>query len=315
MQVWQSAMPNFEFCNATHLNDAIKDYLQCYGLLACVERVDGNYFIGFREVAGFQILHQYFKQDDKQAETVLIVHGYTDHAGLFTKVIKQLLKKGKSVMVFDFPGHGLSSGERATIQSFDSYQKVFVECLHFFQSMVQQPIHLLAQSMGAAIVMHYLLIDWREEDKLVGKVILFAPLVRPAAWKQALWSHRFLSLVVSSIPRSYSNNSEDPLFLDFVRYQDPVQHDRLPTQWVGAMIGWVKTFEALAGNNFPVWIIQGDHDQTVDWQYNLEHLKIKFPCARICLVKGAGHHLAGESDRLQEKVFAFMDEAFAFNTD
>jgi len=312
MQAWQSAIPNFEWRQITHLNDAMKEYLQCYGLLACVESVGGNYFIGFREVAGFQILHQYFKHADTQAETVLIVHGYTDHAGLFAKVIKQLLKKGKSVMVFDFPGHGLSSGQRATIKSFDIYHQVFIDCLSFFQGMVGRPIHLLAQSMGAAIVMQYLLSDWSEEDKLINKVILFAPLVRPAAWKKAVWSYRLLSLVIKSIPRSYSNNSEDKQFLEFVRYRDPVQHDRLPTQWVGAMIAWVKRFEALERSNFPVWIIQGDHDQTVDWQYNLEHLKNKFSCARICLVEGAGHHLAGESDRLQEKVFVFMDEAFDF---
>lgn len=308
LENWQAAMPSFDWLVTKPLNNEIKDYLQCYGLQHCAFHEKVNYLLGFREVEGFSIFQQYFQQVDSHAETVLIVHGFTDHAGLFTKVIKDLLDKGKSVLIFDLPGHGLSSGPRASIASFDIYVRVFVNCFQYFQKKLQKSFHLLAQSMGAAIVMQALL-ENRVEKSALGKVVLLAPLVRPAAWQKAIWSHRFLSKVVSSIPRTFSDNSEDKDFLSFVRYQDPVQHDRLSTEWVGAMIQWVKAFEALKGNNFPLWIIQGDKDQTVDWQYNIVHIKEKFPEAQFRVVEGAGHHLAGESNRLQEKIFAFIDEA------
>src|SRR5690606_35290139 len=172
----------------------------------------------------------------------------------------------------------------------------------YFQTTLNQSLHLLGQSMGGAIVMQYLLTH-RGNEQGLRKVILFAPLVRPAAWRQALWSYRFLSKVVSSIPRSYSENSEDKQFLHFVSYEDPVQHDRLLTQWVGAMIEWAQVFETFELSNFPLWIIQGDKDETVDWQFNMKRIQQKFPHVNIRYVEGAGHHLAGESDRLQAKVF------------
>lgn len=307
---WQAAIPSFQLHETTQINETINDYLGCYGLDTCAFDEMLNYFCGFRSIEGFQIFQQYFQQKNTDAETVLIVHGFTDHAGLFTKVIKKLLNKGKSVLVFDLPGHGLSSGERATIESFDIYQAVFVNCLVYFQTALKQSFHLLGQSMGGAIVMQYLLNNQGNEQGLL-KVILFAPLVRPAAWRQALWSYRFLSKVVISIPRTYSENSEDKQFLHFVRYEDPVQHDRLSTAWVGAMLEWAKAFEVSKKSDFPLWVIQGDKDETVDWQFNVKHIKEKFPQSEIRFVEGAGHHLAGESDRLQEKVFAYINEALA----
>jgi lysophospholipase len=324
MTAWQNAMPDFSaeirLNDGSVLSPQLEDYLSCYGLDDCAKRPGVRYCIGYREIAGFKILHQCFLQADfnihkgiaADNDVVLIVHGYTDHVGIFTKVINNLLEQGKSVLLFDFPGHGLSTGERATIESFDIYLKVFNNCFDFYQEELSCSLHLIAQSMGGAITMNWLL-ENKANQKHLKKVVLFAPLVRPMAWNQAVWSHRFLSKVVSSIPRNFSDNSEDERFLHFVRYEDPVQHDRLPTQWVGAMIKWVRKFEDIENQAKelapPIWIIQGDQDQTVDWEYNLEHIKTKFPQAHVCMVKGAGHHIAGESDRLQKIIFAQVNEA------
>lgn len=306
MEAWQSAMPAFENWEDEGLqNDQIRDYLSCYGLDCCAEQSGIRYQAGYREIAGEQIFHQLF--EIKQAEVVLIVHGYTDHAGLFSKVIKYLLDKGFSVCIFDFPGHGLSSGERATITSFDNYRLVLDDSFRFFQQSLAQPLHIVGQSLGGAMTMHWLIAN-SGKDTQIGKVVLLAPLVRPKAWRRVSWTYRFLSMTVDSIPRGESQNSEDAAFTRFVRFEDPVQHDRLPAQWVGAMLQWVKEFEAMEGSDIALTVIQGDQDETVDWQYNAPHIQMKFPNTILNMVVGAGHHLAGESDRLQEYIFAYMDQ-------
>jgi len=108
MRDWQAAIPEFIFGKSCELNDQISDYLNCYGLDRCVAHAKIDYFLGFREVEGFQILHQYFKQEQEDDDTVFIIHGYTDHSGLFSKVINNLLEKGKAVLIIDLPEHGLS---------------------------------------------------------------------------------------------------------------------------------------------------------------------------------------------------------------
>lgn len=309
MQYWQSGIADFDLQKPVALNQAHKDYLTFYKLEQAVQKSSGGYYAGFEDINGWRIFQQYFAHADA-TEVVFLVHGYTDHAGLFARIINYLVDTGRSVIIFDQAGHGLSSGERATIEDFDCYITLLNERFGFFQSALGKPLHLVAQSMGAAITMDWLLQDQYEPEQL-GKLVLLAPMVRPLAWRQAVWSIRFLSMFTDSIPRSYSRNSEDESFTHFVRYLDPVQHDRLPAQWVKAMIDWVKRFEKKDGNDLALWVIQGDKDLTVDWQYNLKHIAHKFPNSHFRHIEGAGHHLAGESERLQKHLFAYMEEAFA----
>ncbi len=314
MRLWQHSMPPLELDQPCCPNEGHRDYLKFYGLLGCAQFEGVKYYAGYKAFGSDKIFHQLFLQT-QPSELVLIVHGYTDHAGLFARVIRYLLASGRSVLIYDQQGHGLSSGERASIASFGAYVSLLHENFGFYQAqaLVQkalgQRIHILAQSMGGAVTMRWLL-QAHAHQQALGKVILFAPLVRPKAWKQALWSTRFLSLVIKSVPRPYSANSEDQAFSRFVFYQDPVQHDRVPTQWVKAMIESANDFDALAGSEFPLWIIQGDNDGTVDWEYNLPSIKNKFPNAVICMVPEARHHLAGESARLQQQIFACLEQAF-----
>lgn len=309
MESWQEGFPVFSRERPLALTETIKDYLDCYGLNELVLSENIEYFAGFKDSSRQRIFHQYFKQKHA-SELVLLAHGYTDHGGLFAKLIRHLIASGYSVAIFDQPGHGISSGERATIESFETYIDLFSEFAQDYYQYTGEAFHLLVQSMGAAVTM-----DWffktSDARLMLKSFVLYAPLVRPQAWKQAVWSIRFLSLVLDSIPRTYSNNSEDEAFRKFVRYGDPVQHNRLPAQWVKAMIDWAKEFENKnVTSDFLISIIQGDADETVDWHYNLEHIRKKFPKAQVHMIEGAGHHLAGESQRLQGKIFYYTDQAF-----
>ncbi|RFQ20759.1 alpha/beta hydrolase, partial [Pseudomonas sp. ATCC 13867] len=55
-------------------------------------------------------------------------------------------------------------------------------------------------------------------------------------------------------------------------------------------------------------VIQGDADETVDWQYNLRVLEDKFERIECLLLTGARHHLANESETLRRRYFEFLSE-------
>lgn len=307
MHRWQAAIPEFNLEKPIELTTDLIDYLGCYGLKELAQKAGVQYFAGFRESCDERIFHQYFKVTNA-SELVLIVHGYTDHAGLFSKVIAYLLSTGRSVAIFDQPGHGISSGERETIDSFSRYICVLDDTAGMYYQKTGKAFHLLAQSMGAAVSMDWMLSQKKARDYLKS-VVLLAPMVRPAPWHTIVMLYPLANLFTSSMKKGRKNSSEDKDFNHFVSFEDPVQGNRLPVSWVKAMLIWVKKFEQKSGNDFPFWIIQGDKDQTVDWTYNLQYLKKKFPQSHLCMIPEAGHHLAGESDRLQKILFEYFEQA------
>jgi alpha-beta hydrolase superfamily lysophospholipase len=87
----------------------------------------------------------------------VVIHGYYDHAGLYRHLIRHLIDRGLAVLAFDLPGHGLSSGAPATIESFDEYVDAFDACLLALEDHMPPPWLLLGQSTGGAIAMEWLL--------------------------------------------------------------------------------------------------------------------------------------------------------------
>ena len=93
---------------------------------------------------------------------------------------------------------------------------------------------------------------------------------------------------VQQIPRTFSENSSDPGFLEFVQTQDPLQPDILPTAWVGALSRWIPRIERAADSAQAPLIVQGEADMTVDWQYNLPVLQRNLPVPRCCVCRRRG---------------------------
>ncbi len=56
--------------------------------------------------------------------TMFMFHGFYDHMGLYRHVVDWALDQGFVVIACDLPGHGLSSGARASIDDFAVYQEV-----------------------------------------------------------------------------------------------------------------------------------------------------------------------------------------------
>ncbi|WP_296130435.1 alpha/beta hydrolase [Pseudomonas sp. Ga0074129] len=288
---------------AAPLSAVEQHYRQFYGFsdgLAQHSRV------GQLQVGGYQIALQAWWPEQPRA-TLVLLHGYYDHSGLYRHVIEWALGMGFAVLSFDLPGHGLSSGARASIGDFAEYQTVLQGVLAEAAALqLPQPWHLCGQSTGGAILIDYLLTGAPSAD--IGETILLAPLVRPRAWAWSQLSYRVMRHFVSEIPRRFSVNSSDADFIDFVHNRDPLQPRSLPTAWVGALSQWVPRIEAAPRSVRSPLIIQGEADMTVAWRHNLEVLQDKFAAPSILRLPEARHHLANELPALRRCYFDFLSE-------
>jgi len=263
-------------------------------------------WLGRFACAGFEVVAQAWLPAAPVA-TLVLLHGFYDHMGLYRHVVDWALEQRYAVISCDLPGHGLSSGERASIDDFAIYQQV-LDALFEQAAELQlpQPWHLCGQSTGGAIAVDHLL-HRGERSPVSGEVILLAPLVRPRAWGWSKLSYRLLRPFVKGIARRFSENSNDPTFLPFL-LADPLQPRRLPTAWVGALVKWIRRIEAAPGSTRRPLIVQGEEDMTVDWRYNLEVLKGKFDAPQILMLPQARHHLANELPEIRQRYFAFIGQ-------
>ncbi|QXI38287.1 alpha/beta hydrolase [Pseudomonas xantholysinigenes] len=263
-------------------------------------------WLGGFQAAGFDLVGQAWLPEQPQA-TLFLLHGYYDHMGLYRHVIAWALQQGYAVIACDLPGHGLSSGERASIDDFGRYQQVLDTLFEQARQLdLPRPWHLCGQSTGGAIVVDHLL-HQGEHSPADGEVILLAPLVRPRAWHWSKLSYCVLRHFVNGIERRFSENTNDPNFLAFLE-ADPLQPRRLPTAWVGALLRWVKRIEAAPRSARRPLIVQGEADGTVDWPYNLQVLKAKFAEPQILMLPEARHHLANELPGIRQRYFDFIGQ-------
>lgn len=287
------------------LAQALEGYFCHYGLSALLSDTR-EVHAGFLDTGRFSLWCQVWSPPEPVG-TAFVVHGYFDHLGLYRHLLERLLAQGWRVVLWDLPGHGLSSGARASIDDFADYQ----HCLTALQARLREenlaptPWLGVGQSTGAAILATHAL-SQGEPSPWAGLVLL-APLVRPWGWHQSSWLHLIASPFVKEIPRKHRANSNDEAFTVFLRDHDPLQPDKLSVAWISAMRRWMPQLLAREPVSVPTLILQGEQDLTVDWAWNLQILAKKFPQAEIHRHPAARHHLVNETELIRGELFVAID--------
>lgn len=299
----KATLPDLEPNTCIDLGAASSDvqrYLATYGLDLLLERHQGVcYAFGFVQTPSFRLATHVWHPPGAKA-TVLVSHGLFDHVGLYTLLIDILLGEGYAVVAFDFPGHGLSAGARAVIADFNDYATVIDECIATVGDAVPSRWLAVGQSTGGAALMNYVL---RHSPMVFERMVLLAPLIRPKRWPMVKMSYILLHLFFEFIPRSFSQNSHDAQFCEFLKERDPLQPKQISAVWTGAMKRWVERFDSLPPSDMPCLIVQGNADETVDWESNLPRIQQKFSNHQVQMVEGGMHHLVCEGDAWRHQVF------------
>jgi alpha-beta hydrolase superfamily lysophospholipase len=281
-------------------------YLRHYGIDFHQELPDVEHRFGALEAGAHRVAAHFWLPADARG-TAVVIHGYYDHAGLYRHLIRHLVDRRLAVLAFDLPGHGLSSGAPATIESFDEYVAAFHACLLALEDHMPQPLYLLGQSTGGAIAMEWLLANgFDRASSPFAKIVLLAPLVRPHRWPLNRMFYEVARRLVRQRPRSFTVNANDPEFIAFLRERDPLQARILPVQWVTAMQAWRRRFERYQPTDIAPLVIQGRADTTVDWRYNVKVIERLFE-PRIFYVPQARHHLVNESAAIRAQIFQAID--------
>lgn len=197
--------------------------------------------------------------------SVLVVHGWGDHGGLFGEVAERLGAVGLDTFVADQRGAGLSPGARGHIERFAQYLSDLVALRKHVQQVSPGPQILLGHSFGALVVLRYLETG---PTQLAGAVALtpFLDFVTPPArWKTTL-----ARLIGDVLPRlgiatglDYAHRTRDRA-LNTRIYDDPLCHHvmtprayletmkTLPSLWIEKDRITVPLLVVLAGQDYIV---------------------------------------------------------------
>lgn len=287
------------------------DYLAAYGLDFQAHFPGLRHAFGAVESGGFRIATHYWLPQNPRG-TLVVIHGYYDHVGIFGHAIRFALEHDLAVVTFDLPGHGLSSGEQAAIDSFDQYGDVLRDVLARVRHLLPVPFFGFGQSTGGSVLLNY---QWRFGDNAdnvsLEKTVLCAPLILPCGWQLGRFAFYLARPFLRRLARGTSNSSHDPAFTRFIQSGDPLQSRYLSLKWVGAMALWHDSVRCARLLDKSILVIQGTGDKTVDWRYNLEQIRQKIPSAQIHLIPDAGHQLINESPEYRNQVLAEMERWLA----
>jgi lysophospholipase len=118
-------------------------------------------------------------------QTVVLVHGFAEHAGRYCHVTEALNQASISVLAIDLRGHGQSGGEQGHMDSIDQY----VEDVHAGVKFAKQQtgaakVILMAHSMGGLVASHYAMAHPKELAGLILSSPLMGIKVAIPAWKK-----------------------------------------------------------------------------------------------------------------------------------
>ncbi len=290
--------------------DNEKECLDYYGLLLAPE--EGKQSVGFFESDQERLACYRFQPKNPVRGSCFVMHGYYDHVGIYSHVVKYLVQQGLEVIAFDLPGHGLSTGPRASIHDFAQYRSALELLISSFEeTQLPRPWYAVGQSTGAGILADYLLTHELDEKNCpFVQTAFLAPLLRPRRWPMAKLAYYAVRPFSKALKRSYSRNSSDWKFLDFVRFYDPLQPRTLPLAWVGALMRWIPRMLKARPSSLAPLIVQGEMDTTVDWRFNNQAYAKLFPNRKLFLLPKAGHHLANEAAAYRKQYMDWIIQNF-----
>lgn len=301
------AVPTLDLDINAPLRGVLADYAKLFSLDRIAALPGVQHYFGSIDAYGYDIATHVFIPP-KPRGTLLVLHGYFDHVGLFTQPIRRGLAAGYAVVAYDLPGHGLSSGDSGDIADFSHYQEVLIEVVSSLKHQLPTPWIAVGQSTGGGILLDHVLSSIAKGQRpLFQRIQLWAPLVRLAQWRKVKLSFLLMGRFRRQIPRHFRRSSSDPAFIDLLWHHDPLQARALPLRWVASMLRWEQHMQALPACRFPLTLVQGGQDATVDWRYNVGFIQRKTFVEKQIDIVEASHHLANEREDWREQVLSAMD--------
>jgi alpha-beta hydrolase superfamily lysophospholipase len=286
----------FDTRHASRYTPEMIDYISYYGMLSDTF----DHYYGYIDCGKYRVFANVFVPPRSKG-LLFFNHGLYNHSVTHWRYFSLLLENGYTVLTYDFPGHGLSSGARYDIGDFSEYSDVMLKVIETFRKEWKPPYMLTAFSTGGSCYLDYLM---RNKDDLFDKTVLVSPLIRSFLWEPSRVSYNLFAknIGILPLPKLPSHASSDP---DFKRryLSDPLMEWKLPMSWYGALLRWNERIVRLPRNEKEILVLQGDKDRVVDYKYNLAFLAEKFPNMRLKMFPGAKHEILNETANIRHTAY------------
>jgi alpha-beta hydrolase superfamily lysophospholipase len=269
-------------------------------------------------------LAAYWYETADSKATVILGHGYLNHARGNRRVIDFFLDKGYTVLAWDLPGHGKSWGQPGAIDDFMQYARAFDAVLvHARQRQPDDALSFIGHSTSCAVFMTWQRKIWNAGLSAMPEpgtasfpletVVLVAPLVRTWLYEVSVFGWSVGRWFINELKPRTSAGSHRPGYSEGF-FADPYTVKRMPVSWIEPYRNWELGSRAWEPDPFPLLIIQGTSDTALDWRYNLKFLTQVYPEARVELIDGGWHCLLDEAEPWVSQVYELLDGVFQLPT-
>lgn len=203
--------------------------------------------------------------------TVLLIHGFAEHAGRYGEVAQALNRIGLDVFAVELPGHGKSEGRRGDVSSFDDFLLALDGLLESLSPEARErPRVVVAHSMGGLIALRWLETRGLRPNCMVlsapwlGTSPLLSRVTRLLKW--------LMGLVAPGVPVrrpiQAAGLTRDPE-MQARRVADPLIVNRISARLVGGVES-VQPLALASGPGVPTLVISPGADPVTDQSVVLE---------------------------------------------
>lgn len=245
----------------------------------------------FESSGGAQIFEQWWRPAGEPRAVLAVCHGYAEYSGRYAKVAEDLNARGYTVEALDLRGHGRSSGERVTINSYEE----FWDDLEGFLARVRQrnagrKLFLLGHSMGGGVVTSFVI---AREPQLHGVLLSGAAMLSPRPEPGADRSQR------APTPLPANTISRDPAVV--AAYEnDPLVHRGAPNpnSAAASRAAYELIQQGMERIALPLLIMHGTDDKLVPYQGSQTlFARASSPDKTLKLYDGLYHEILNEPER------------------
>lgn len=247
---------------------------------------------------GVRLFFRDYRPTVETPKTFFVVHGLGEHGGRYTHFAEWLVNRGWRVIIGDLRGHGVSTGTRTHVMSFDEYpQDMGVLWRHF--RLQKQSTVVFGHSMGGLIAIRAIQTGTIDPAALVVTSPLLGLKMRVNPLKKLLGR-----MLVQILPKTRFRNgldprnmTRDPLFAE-ERRNDPLIVRTVTAAWFFAMQRAVtQAHRDVAKINIPILAFRGMADETTDGDVLSTWLtQTKSPACELVSLPTHVHEVFHESD-------------------
>ncbi len=220
----------------------------------------------FQGVGGLDLYYQSWYPEGKVRGILAILHGLGAHSDRYSNVIQHLIPKQYAIYSFDLRGHGRSPGQRGYINAWSEFREDLGGFLQLIQTQNPGcPVFLLGHSLGAVIVLDYILRCPQQASLLQGAIALAPTLGKVGVSPIRVLLGKMLSRVWPRFTLNtgidISAGSRDPQVLAAIA-QDTMRHTRAAARLATEFFATVDWINAHVGDwQLPLLILHGSADR------------------------------------------------------